>query len=78
MAARRGIVEIRGRGLLWAARLDVAIANDVRERGFEAGLLINSPRPDTLRLMPSLRISDAEIDEALEMLDAALAQARQG
>ena len=35
------------------------------------GLLVNAPRPDTLRLMPALTIADAEIDEAIEMLDAA-------
>jgi hypothetical protein len=30
--------------------------------------VVNAPRPDVLRLMPSLRASAAEIDEALAIL----------
>ena len=35
--------------------------------------LVNAVRADTLRLMPSLRVSDAEIDEALARLGESLA-----
>jgi acetylornithine/N-succinyldiaminopimelate aminotransferase len=37
------------------------------------GLVVNAPRPDTIRLAPSLLVSDAEVDEALGLLAAALA-----
>ena len=36
------------------------------------GLLLNAPRPNLLRLMPALTISNAEIDEALQLLRMAL------
>jgi acetylornithine/N-succinyldiaminopimelate aminotransferase len=36
------------------------------------GLLINAPRPNLLRLMPALTISDDEIDQGLELLREAL------
>ncbi|MCB1739145.1 MAG: aminotransferase class III-fold pyridoxal phosphate-dependent enzyme [Gammaproteobacteria bacterium] len=68
LPGRCGIESVRGRGLLLAAGLARADAEAIRDRAFEAGLVINAPRPDTLRFMPSLRISDAEIDEALAIL----------
>lgn len=72
LGAARGVVEVRGRGLLIAARLAQPVAEAVRDRALAAGLLVNAPRPDLLRFMPSLRISDAEIDEALSLLAASL------
>lgn len=72
MRQRHGFREVRGQGLFWAVRLADDHANAVTRQAFDAGLLINAPRPDTLRLMPSLRISDAEIDAALEAIDTAL------
>jgi acetylornithine/succinyldiaminopimelate/putrescine aminotransferase len=38
----------------------------------EAGLLTNPLRPNALRLMPPLTVTEKEIDEALEKLDGAL------
>jgi acetylornithine/succinyldiaminopimelate/putrescine aminotransferase len=34
--------------------------------------LINAPRPNSLRLMPSLRVSEAELDELIALLTNAL------
>lgn len=67
-----GIAEVRGRGLLVAARLQAQRATEVRDRAFELGLLVNAPRPDTLRFMPALNVSDAEIEEMLSLLGRAL------
>ena len=35
---------------------------------FERGLIINAPRPDTLRFMPSLTVTQAEIDDLVSRL----------
>ena len=40
----------------------------------ENGLLLNAVRPNMLRFMPPLNASTEEIDEALEILDSALAK----
>jgi acetylornithine/N-succinyldiaminopimelate aminotransferase len=40
----------------------------------ELGLLLNAPRPGSLRFMPALNVSSAEIDQMLEILDDALSQ----
>ena len=36
------------------------------------GLLLNAPRPNLLRFMPSLTVSKAEIDQMVSLLDTLL------
>jgi acetylornithine/N-succinyldiaminopimelate aminotransferase len=72
LSERHGGVEIRGRGLLWAMRLAVPVAESVRDACLARGLLVNAARPDVLRFMPSLRVSSAEIEEMLAHLNVAL------
>jgi len=73
MKARRSdIVDVRGRGLLVAVELSEEKAPQVLSRCLERGLLVNSVSPTILRLMPALTITEAEIDEALEILESAL------
>ena len=71
VAMRHGFGGVRGQGLLLALYLGRPAGPAIVEAALADGLLINAPRPDTLRLMPALTIADAEIDEAIEMLDAA-------
>jgi len=71
LCTRYGI-GLRGRGLLWALVLPDATAEAIVARCLADGLLINAPRPNLLRLMPSLRVSEAEIDELTELLERAL------
>jgi len=72
LSAAHGI-GLRGRGLLWALVLREHTAEAVVARCFANGLLINAPRPNLLRLMPSLRVSEDEIDELVCLLERALA-----
>jgi len=65
-------LSLRGRGLLWALVLPEQTAEAIVARCFAEGLLINAPRPNLLRLMPSLRVSEAEIDELADLLARAL------
>jgi acetylornithine/N-succinyldiaminopimelate aminotransferase len=39
------------------------------------GLLINAPRPDTLRFMPALNVTRDEIDRMLALLESVLREA---
>ena len=65
-------IGLRGRGLLWALVMPEPKAEAIVASCFEGGLLINAPRPQLLRLMPSLRVSEGEIDELCTILEAAL------
>ena len=38
------------------------------------GLLLNSPRPNLLRFMPALNVTEAEIDQMIAMLSGVLQQ----
>jgi len=40
----------------------------------ECGLLINAPRPDSLRFMPALTVTNPEIDHMIGVLDSVLAE----
>lgn len=69
------ITEVRGMGLLWAVEFDSEITPSVITECNEAGLLMNPMRPNAVRLMPVLTITEDEIDEALVRLSTGLTNA---
>ena len=66
------VVAVRGRGLMLACELDVAAPEVMRRGAAEQRLVTNATGPTTLRLLPPLTVSEAEVDEALRRLAAAL------
>jgi acetylornithine/N-succinyldiaminopimelate aminotransferase len=64
--------EVRGLGLLLALDLKRDIAAEVVELARMRGLLINGPRADSLRFMPALTVTDAEIQGMIDILDTVL------
>jgi len=73
LAARRGVADVRGAGLLVAAELDPGLdAGAVARDCLEHGLVVNPITPTALRLTPSLLVTDAELDEGVAILGAAL------
>ena len=75
LSARHGLGGERGSGLLRALILAdergpqlVAAALAMQPQG----LLLNSPRPNLLRFMPALNVSEAEIDQMIGQLDVLL------
>ena len=69
LSAAKGLGEVRGRGLLLGLALGGEGAAAVVDRALENLLLVNAPRPDTLRFMPALTVSREEIDEMLAILE---------
>ncbi|MDA0263619.1 MAG: aspartate aminotransferase family protein [Chloroflexi bacterium] len=67
------ISEVRGKGLLAAMEFESEISPQVLTATNEAGLLLNAPRPTTIRFMPPLTVTREEIDQAVERLGSALA-----
>jgi acetylornithine/N-succinyldiaminopimelate aminotransferase len=69
-----GVVEVRGMGLMLGAELGSGrAAPDVAAAALAAGLLVNPVAPTTLRFLPPLLVTDAEIDEARAILGRVLA-----
>jgi len=67
--------EVRGRGLLIAVQFTRDCANDVVDSCRRRGLLANNVRPNAVRLMPPLNVTDDEIDRACDILEEAIADA---
>jgi acetylornithine/N-succinyldiaminopimelate aminotransferase len=72
LSARHGLGEVRGRGLLLALDLRVPIAPLIAAAALDDGVLLNAPRPDTLRFMPALNVTRQEIDLMIRCLDSLL------
>jgi predicted acetylornithine/succinylornithine family transaminase len=62
------VADVRGLGLLLAARLEDGDAREKAAAALGAGLVVNPVSPTALRFAPSLLVSDDEIDEALAIL----------
>ena len=73
LSARFDCGEIRGRGLLLALDLGLDIAGEVSTLAMTRGLVLNAPRPDTLRFMPALTVTKAEVRQMVSILDGVLA-----
>jgi acetylornithine/N-succinyldiaminopimelate aminotransferase len=68
-----GVVDVRGRGLMLGVQLADGIdAKAVTADLLDRGLIVNAVTPDTLRLVPPITVSDAEVDEAIAMIGASL------
>jgi predicted acetylornithine/succinylornithine family transaminase len=73
LAARHPIVkEVRGAGLIWGIEL-TRDAAPVVPAGLDRRVIVNRTAETVVRLLPPLVITEAEADEALGRLDAALA-----
>lgn len=67
------ITQIRGKGLMIGIQLSAPGAGIV-DRCLENGLRINCTQNTVLRFMPSMTVTRQQIDEALTILESALAQ----
>ena len=66
------VTQARGLGLLQAIEFSQEISGDALTACLENGLLVNAVRPNALRFMPPLLVTEAEIDEGLHKLRLAL------
>ena len=79
LSGKLGMKGERGEGLLRALMLDrddgPAIVDAARDWSPE-GMLLNAPRPNLLRFMPALNITEQEVDLLLARLDEVIAKVR--
>ncbi len=62
------VSEVRGRGLMRGAQLDLPIACELVERGLAAGLVLNHIGDSILRFLPPLVITNEQVDEVIDRL----------
>ncbi len=66
------VIGQRGKGLLRAIILRDDIAADVVGKGISQGLLSNPVRPNAIRLMPPLTVTEEELDDAFGIIETVL------
>lgn len=66
------VTEVRGCGLLLAMEFATDLGQAVLMSCLERGLLVNKVRPNAIRFIPPLIISNSEVDEAIDILDKVL------
>ncbi|MFV2118845.1 acetylornithine transaminase [Streptomyces sp. Act-28] len=66
------VSHVRGAGLLLGIVLTEPLAPRVQQAAQDAGLLVNAPAPDVIRLMPPLIVGDDEVDAFLRALPGVL------
>ncbi|XAS68904.1 acetylornithine transaminase [Micrococcaceae bacterium Sec5.7] len=76
LAGVDGVTEIRGEGLLIGFDLDADVAPAAVTAALDAGFIINSPGPRTIRLAPPLILTVEQADRFMAALPAILQTAR--
>lgn len=77
LAGIEGVESVRGRGLMLGAQLTEGLdAPGLRDDLLARGLVVNAPRPDTLRFLPPFVITDQQLDLAIQRVAEGLAEAR--
>ncbi|MFG3656315.1 acetylornithine transaminase [Streptomyces sp. NPDC047706] len=72
-ALNHGLIDhVRGAGLLLGIVLTEPLASQVQQAAQDAGLLVNAPTPDVVRLMPPLNLGDDEVEALLRVLPGVL------
>ncbi|OON82185.1 acetylornithine aminotransferase [Streptomyces tsukubensis] len=66
------VSQVRGAGLLLGIVLTKPLAPQIQQAAQDAGLLVNAPAPDVVRLMPPLTLGDEEVDAFLAALPRVL------
>jgi acetylornithine/N-succinyldiaminopimelate aminotransferase len=66
------VTELRGRGLLIALEFNNEIAEELGMACLGEGLLVNTVKPNALRFIPPLIITEKEVDKAIQVLESVL------
>ena len=66
--SKYNLTNVRGKGLLLAFDIPKNNGSEIVEECLKEGLLINSPRPSIIRLMPPLIITEKDTDNMINIL----------
>ncbi len=66
------VLGVRGNGLLLALELNSDISADVVSDCLHQGLLVNNVKPNAIRFMPPLIITERDVDEMTAILEGVL------
>jgi acetylornithine aminotransferase len=76
LGALDGVAEVRGRGLFIGIGLEEPVAARFLTLARSQGIIVNAPRPDTVRLVPPLILTEDQVSPLIEAWPRLYAEAR--
>ena len=78
LGAIRGVVEVRGRGLLLGIALDGSYAKELAAELSQRGILVNAPNEETIRIAPALIVTKLQIDKFITVFKECIQEVDHG
>jgi acetylornithine/N-succinyldiaminopimelate aminotransferase len=65
---------VRGAGLMWAVQFTSDIGERVTSAALKNGLILNNVRPNAVRIVPPLTVTEEELEQGLAILEHVIAE----
>jgi acetylornithine/N-succinyldiaminopimelate aminotransferase len=72
------VAEVRGKGLMWAVQFSSDIGEKITNAALANGLIVNNVRPNAVRIVPPLTVSEEELEQGLAVLEHVIDEATAG
>ena len=63
------VVGVRGMGLMWAVQFSTDIGERITNAALANGVIVNNVRPNAIRIVPPLTVTEEELEEGLAILE---------
>lgn len=63
------VTAVRGKGLMWAVQFNSDIGERITNEALATGLVLNNVRPNAVRIVPPLTVTDEELEQGLAILE---------
>ena len=68
------VASIRGAGLMWAVQFTTDIGERITNAALSNGLILNNVRPNAVRIVPPLTVTEEELEQGLAILEHVIAE----
>ena len=68
------VQSVRGKGLMWAVQFSSDIGERITSAALANGLILNNVRPNAVRIVPPLTVTEEELEHGLAILEHAIAE----
>ena len=65
---------VRGAGLMWAVQFTTDIGERITNAALSNGLILNNVRPNAVRIVPPLTVTEEELEQGLAILEHVIAE----
>ena len=72
------VAQVRGKGLMWAVEFKGDIGERITNAALAAGLILNNVRPNAVRIVPPLTVTEEELEQGLAILEHVIAEDARG